>query len=202
VFSRSSEPAEPSVIEALRDATRSRHESLASSAGMSRLFESDYTIAEYRAHLARVLGFFAPLEKTAAQASAEGSLSVVRRSTDLCEDLRAMGASAEDIAAIQRCHELTAFATGGLSGYAYVVLGSSLGAKIIVKQLRAVLGPSACFRLYGDEGDLYRAAWSAFLQGPASKRGKWCRADLRYSSGNLQCLRGVVFSAASRAGGH
>jgi heme oxygenase (biliverdin-IX-beta and delta-forming) len=165
VFNRSSEPRIPSVIEALRDATRSRHESLASSPGMSRLFESDYTIAEYRAHLAPLLGFFEPLENTASQANVEGSPSVVRRSTDLCEDLRAMGASAEDIAAIQRCQRLPAFPPGGLSGYTYMVLGSTLGAKIIVKQLRAVLAAGASFRFYGDEGGLYRAAWSAFLQG-------------------------------------
>jgi heme oxygenase len=165
VFNRSSEPGVPSVIEALRDATRSRHESLASSTGMSRLFESDYTIAEYRAHLARLLGFFEPLENTASQAIAEGSPSVLRRSTDLCEDLRIMGVCAHEIAGIQRCHRLPAFAPGALSGYTYVVLGSTLGAKIIVKQLRAVLGPSASFRFYGDEDGLYRAAWSAFLQG-------------------------------------
>jgi hypothetical protein len=50
------EPGGPNLIEALRDATRSRHESLASSPGMSRLFECDYTIAEYRVHLERLLG--------------------------------------------------------------------------------------------------------------------------------------------------
>lgn len=126
---RSSEPGVPRVIEALRDATRSRHESLASSPGMSRLFESDYTIAEYRAHLARLLGFFEPLENTASEANAEGSPSVVRRSTDLFEDLRIMGVSAHEIAAIQRCHRLPAFALGGLRGYTYVVLGSTIGRK-------------------------------------------------------------------------
>jgi heme oxygenase len=163
MLNRSSEPSVPSVIEALRDATRSRHESLASSPGMSRLFECDYTISEYRAHLARLLGFFEPLENTASHgANAEASPSVVRRSTHICEDLRVMGASAHDIAAIERCQRLPTFAPGGLSGYTYVVLGSTLGAKIIVKQLRAVLGPTASFRFYGDEDGLYQAAWSAF----------------------------------------
>jgi hypothetical protein len=54
------------------------------------------------------------------------------------------------------------FCTGRLERYTYVVLGSTLGAKIIVKQLRAVLGPTASFRFYGDEDGLYQAAWSAF----------------------------------------
>jgi heme oxygenase (biliverdin-IX-beta and delta-forming) len=163
VLNRSSEPGVPGVIEALRDATGSRHESLASSPGMSRLFACDYTIWEYRAHLARLPGFFEPLENSASHgANAEGPASVVRRSPDLLEDLSIMGASAHDIDAIPRCHRLPAFAPGGLRGYTYVVLGSTLGAKIIVKQLRAVLGPNASFRFYGDENGLYQTAWSAF----------------------------------------
>ena len=40
----------PSVIEALRDATRSRHAQLSASPAMSRL----YTIPEYRSHLGRL----------------------------------------------------------------------------------------------------------------------------------------------------
>jgi hypothetical protein len=68
--------------------------------------------------------------------------------------------SVNDIDAIQRPHRLPAFAVVGLTGYKYVVLGSI--AKIIVKQLRAVLGPTASLRFYGDENGLYQAAWSAF----------------------------------------
>ena len=68
--------------------------------------------------------------------------------------------SVNDIDAIQRPHRLPAFAVVGLTGYKYVVLGSI--AKIIVKQLRAVLGPSASLRFYGDQDGLYQAASSAF----------------------------------------
>jgi hypothetical protein len=120
-------PGVTSVIEALRDATRYRHASLASGLGMSRLIECDDTISEYRAHLARLLG-------------------------------------------------------------------SALGARNIVKQSRAVFGSNATFRFYGDEDGLYPL-------GPGRKRGKRCRTDLRYSSGNCRCLRSVVCSAAAQAGG-
>jgi heme oxygenase len=158
-----SEQGVRSVIERLREATRSRHKGLASSPGMSRLFESDYTLAEYRAHLERLLGFFEPLEKGASsRANAEGSPALIHRSAELREDLRIMGASARDIDAIGRCQRLPTFAPGGMRGYTYVVLGSTLGAKIIVGQLRAVLGPAASFRFYGDEDGQYQAAWSAF----------------------------------------
>jgi heme oxygenase len=57
------------IIEALRDATRSRHAKLASLPAMLRLFEGDYAISEYRAHLGRLLGIFEPLEHAAAQAA-------------------------------------------------------------------------------------------------------------------------------------
>jgi hypothetical protein len=77
-------------------------------------------------------------------------------------DAHSLGASVHNIDAIQRCHRPPTFASGGLSGYTYVVLGSTLGAKIIVRQLRAVLGPAASFRFYGGEDGLYQAAWSAF----------------------------------------
>jgi heme oxygenase len=77
-------------------------------------------------------------------------------------DAHSLGASVHNIDAIQRCHRPPTFASGGLSGYTYAVLGSTLGARIIVRQLRAVLGPAASFRFDGGEDGLYQAAWSAF----------------------------------------
>jgi len=163
VLNRSPEPAPLSVIEALRDATRSLHEGLGSSAAMSRLFASDYTISEYRLHLNRLLGFFEPLECAASLAAqTEGSVQLLQRSSDLREDLHNMGATAQDIDAIERCQRLPPIVPAGLRGYTYVILGSTLGARIIVKQLRAALGPDASFRFYGDEDGRYQAAWAAF----------------------------------------
>jgi Asp-tRNA(Asn)/Glu-tRNA(Gln) amidotransferase C subunit len=80
---------------------------LGSSAAMSRLFASDYTISEYRLHLNRLLGFFEPLECAASLAAqTEGSVQLLQRSSDLREDLRNMGATAQDIDAIERCQRL------------------------------------------------------------------------------------------------
>ena len=159
---------EPSVIEILRDATRSLHADLGSSPAMSRLFASDYTIPEYRAHLGRLLGFFEPLEiavsrlaKTGA-GTAGASLPPIQRSGYLREDLLIMNATAGEIDSLERCHALPSITRAGLRGYTYVVLGSTLGARVIVKQLRSVLGSDASFRFYGDEDGRYQAAWASF----------------------------------------
>jgi heme oxygenase len=129
---------------------------------MSRLFASDYTISEYRAHLGRLLGFFEPLEIAASHQDNAPSQLAIQRSGDLREDLRITGATVRDIEALERCQALPAISRAGLRGCTYVILGSTLGAKVIVKQLRAALGPDASFRFYGDEDGRYQAAWASF----------------------------------------
>jgi len=163
VPNRSSAAGDPCVIEALRGATSSLHANLGSSPSMSRLFAIDYTMSEYRAHLGRLLGFFEPLESAASgHDDMEASPSANQRSGDLREDLRIMGATAREINALERCHTLPSISRAGRHGYTYVILGSTLGAKVIVKQLRAALGPDASFRFYGDEDGRYQAAWALF----------------------------------------
>jgi len=157
------ERGEPSVIGALRDATRTLHENLGSNPAMLRLFAGDYTIPEYRAHLGRLLGFFEPLEIAVSRlGSTESSSLAIQRSSDLREDLHIMDATERDIDSLERCRTLPSISRAGLRGYTYVVLGSTLGAKVIVKQLRSALGPGASFRFYGDEEGRYQAAWTSF----------------------------------------
>jgi heme oxygenase len=163
VQDNSPEPLNLSVIEALRRATRSRHARLAASPAMMRLFAPDYTALEYRTHLGRLLGLFEPLEKAAADASATRHLvPLLQRSSDLRDDLRSMGATNEEIDALERCSRLPHLQPPGLSGYIYVVLGSMLGGQIIVKQLRAILGAGASYRFYGDEEGRHQTAWGSF----------------------------------------
>ena len=163
VLNHSPEPGEPSVIEALRNATHSLHANLGANSAMLRLFASDYTISEYRAHLGRLLGFFEPLEIAVSRlGGSEASPMATQRSSDLREDLHIMDATDRDIDLLERCRTLPSITRAGLRGYTYVVLGSTLGAKVIVKQLRSVLGPAASFRFYGDEDGQHRVAWASF----------------------------------------
>ncbi len=151
-----------SVLEALREATRSRHAQITSSEAMRRLFDAGYTIPEYRAHLGRLLGLFEPLEQAAKRAAGpSNAVYALERSCALREDLRQMGASAREVAALERCRELPAIERAGVDGYTYVILGSMLGGKIIVERLRAVLGAGASFRFYGGNG-LPERLWTAF----------------------------------------
>jgi heme oxygenase len=75
-----------------------------------------------------------------------------------------MGASSKEVDALERCRNLPPIPAQGLLGYTYVILGSSLGARIIVKQLRTVLGPGASLQFYGDEKGRYAALWPVFLR--------------------------------------
>ena len=161
---RALNPAAPHVIETLRAATRSRHERLEASRGMARLFDPAYSLTEYRAHLGRLLGIVEPLEQLAA-CTAEVSAGLALpplRSCALREDLSAMGHTAAEIAALDRCGHLPEIAPAGLRGYTYVMLGSMLGGQVIVKQLRAALGPGASLLFYGGTSDSFKPLWSAF----------------------------------------
>jgi len=132
---------------------------------MVRLLDSTYSVSEYRAHLGRLLGLFEPLERSVARAAGPSDLaSSLQRAQDLRQDLLTMGATTEEVEALERCRCLPAIPAQGLLGYSYVILGSSLGAKIIVKQLRTVLGSSASLHFYGDEQGRFAALWPVFLQ--------------------------------------
>jgi heme oxygenase len=130
---------------------------------MSRLFDADYTVAEYRTHLGRLLGLFEPLERAATDAAgAAGFIYAPRRSAALREDLLILGVTADDIDALERCRQLPALTPAGLFGYAYVALGSMLGGRLIVQRLRTVLGPHASFRFYGDGNGTCESLWASF----------------------------------------
>ena len=73
-----------------------------------------------------------------------------------------MGGTARDISALKRCRQLPPITRAGLPGYNYVILGSMLGGKIIVKRLRTVLGPDASFLFYGDGIDRFEDLWASF----------------------------------------
>jgi heme oxygenase (biliverdin-IX-beta and delta-forming) len=172
VPSSSVESVGPGVIEALRDATRSRHAQLGASPAMSRLFDGAYTIPEYRSHLGRLLGLFEPLGRAVARAAHPADpIRTLDRSGALREDLAIMGATASEIDALERCRWLPPIEAAGLYGYAYVILGSMMGGKIIVKRLRTILGSAASFHFYGDGNGRSESLWASFCS-DLEKNGK------------------------------
>jgi len=153
------------VIETLRNATRSRHAKLASCPAMVRLFDSDYSLSEYRFHLGRLLGLFEPLECAVSAAGRPSDpVCFLRRSRELREDLEHMGVTTREIDKIERCQRIPLITKAGLQGYTYVILGSLRGGKIVAQRLRAVLGPDVSLQFYGDEKIRYEALWASFCQ--------------------------------------
>jgi heme oxygenase len=137
---------------------------------MVRLFEPTYTSAEYHAHLRHLLGLFESLESAARRsATPEDPAPLHRRSIDLREDLRAMGVDAAmDPRASGRAFK--DFPAGGMRGYSYVMLGSMLGGRLVVKHLRSVLGPAASLRFYGAGESDGIALWGSFCAELATAR--------------------------------
>jgi heme oxygenase len=159
---RTSISASP-MLELLRTATRSRHAALGESTAMLRLFEPTYTAAEYRAHLGRLLGLFEALEDAALRGATPGDPAPPhRRSIDLRDDLQRMGVDADGIAQLERCADVAPFSTGGVRGYTYVMLGSMLGGRLVVKHLRSILGPATTVRFYGAGESGAMALWESF----------------------------------------
>jgi heme oxygenase len=157
------EPGVSSVIDALRQATRSRHAKIEAIPAMARLFDADYTLSEYRQHLGRLLGLFEPLERAVADVTgADHPVRDLQRSSALVRDLHNMGLTSGEIGSLERYGGLWPIEPASIHGYSYVVLGSMMGAKIIVKRLRAVLGPEASFCFYGDENGRSQALWASF----------------------------------------
>jgi len=95
----------------------------------------------------------------------------LERSSALREDLTLMGATASDIDELERCPSFTPMEPAGLYGYAYVVLGSMMGGKIIVKRLQTILGPPASFHFYGHGNGHSEALWASFCV-DLEERGK------------------------------
>jgi len=165
------------ILDALRAATRSRHAALGDSAAMVRLFEPTYTIAEYRAHLGELLGLFEAIEAAASRvATPEDPAPFERRSLDLRDDLAIMGVEPASIDRLGDARIPADLPSGGLRGYTYVILGSMLGGRLIVKHLRSVLGPAASLRFYGAGETGAIALWEAFCADLATARNADVRA--------------------------
>jgi len=167
----------PPILAALRTATRSRHAALDATAAMVRLFEPTYTIAEYRAHLGDLLGLLAAIEAAASRAATAGDPApLYRRSFDLRDDLAIMGIDAAAIDRLGDAPIAADFPAGGLRGYTYVILGSMLGGRLVVRHLRSVLGTSASLRFYGAGETGAMALWESFCADLATARDLDVRA--------------------------
>lgn len=139
-FATSSSP--PSVLRRLREGTRVHHERIEA---LVPLLREDLTLTAYRAYLARLLGFYRPVERALLALPGWEESGVGKpgeRAPLLIKDLRALGASEAELAALPTC---PAPAAPGLSslprgmGCLYVLEGAALGGQVLVRHVRRVL---------------------------------------------------------------
>lgn len=147
------EPAIPPVRAALRVATDAVHQRMHRHPGFEALAEGRITAADYRALLARLLGFHLAFEHATGEAP--------RRSRRLAEDLRALGA---DAAAAPLCPDLPALASHAARlGAAYVAEGAALGGRVMAKALNGRPELLAARSFLSGDAAATGARWSAFL---------------------------------------
>ena len=154
------------ILRNLKTATQSQHDALEQDLDLS---DRRLTREEYRVLLQMFYGFYQPLEDALAQ-SEPRLLSAVefasRRKTPLLQaDLRALGESSAEMAALPRCVALPGICgLGGALGCLYVLEGATLGGQALLKQWRAQGSvPITCafFNSYGAEVGVF---WKTFRQ--------------------------------------
>ena len=155
--------APPTIRELLKDGTQAHH---ARAEASLPLMDEALTLDRYRDILARLLGFYAPLERRLADADwSRIGLDPERRrkSPLLLTDLRALGLGDGEIVALPHCADLPdARSLSDALGCLYVLEGATLGGQLVRRHLAAHLGLGphngcAFFAAYGDAvGPMWR----------------------------------------------
>ena len=127
------------LLERLRAETRLAHDRIERDIGLTERMTSP---ARYRALLGRFHGFHAAWEEQAGAVIADPDLFDGRRKLPLLvKDLRALGASEAEIAALPLCRPLVPMPTRSAAlGAMYVIEGSTLGGAVIAHQAGRTLG--------------------------------------------------------------
>jgi heme oxygenase len=155
-------PTEGPQLAHLRAVTRRSHDALENALGLDGMLDLD----AYRKLLARFHGFWIGWEPQVAALLDEETLSGPRRRLHLlAADLAALGLSAEELDALPRCPLTPLRDAAAALGSLYVMEGSTLGGRVIQRNLEHSLGAEgagsrAYFNGYGPETG---RMWLSFL---------------------------------------
>jgi heme oxygenase (biliverdin-IX-beta and delta-forming) len=166
--------AQPDLPALLRVATRAAHDRLEDTLALT---APGLTRARYQAVLARFLGFWAEWEPSVAAALADDAFFAPRRRAGLlARDLAALGLGAEAIAALPRCAPPALPDRAAALGSLYVLEGSTLGGRVLVRHFAATLGLAAdepgCLYFSG-HGAETGAMWAACRARLAAAPPEW-----------------------------
>lgn len=144
----------PNLRAMLREATRDTHEQLHKHQGFAAIKSGRITLPEYRALLARLLGFYAPFE---------AAIGPRRERSDwLAADLRFLG---EVDTALPWCPDVPQFETPERRiGALYVAEGSALGGRELAGELDSLLGVDDIRgrQFFHGRGAATGTAWQSF----------------------------------------
>ncbi len=153
----------PSCRELLRAATQAPHERLHLHDGFAVVRDGTITLADYRALLIRLYGFYQPFERAA---------GVERIRTHWLErDLAWLGIQASGFPRISLCQDIPRYdCLERRLGALYVVEGSALGGRLLCRGLDRLLGPASIEgrRFFEGRGAGTGDAWRGFLDRLAS----------------------------------
>src|SRR5579875_1326207 len=146
--------ADADMLAVLRRATAASHDRLET---MLALTDPGLTASRYRAVLARLLGFWLGWEPAVGAALGdEGFLAPRRRTGALLRDLEALGFDEAALAGLPRCAPPALDGPAAALGSLYVLEGSTLGGRVLVRQFGRSLGLRD-----GEPGCLYFSGYGA-----------------------------------------
>lgn len=147
-------------VEFLRRSTQAAHERLEAGLAIAGPRPSDDDVLAY---FAALYGWLAPVERALWSAAWPGAMAAAMRAAKLgwlADDLRAAGVDTE---VLPRCGEPQPVASvAARYGLAYVVEGSTLGGRVLARQLAAAGSRYANSRFLAGYGDETGAAWRTF----------------------------------------
>lgn len=153
-----------SPLTRLRRATAIDHQRLEAMPAQARLLAEDYTVAEYRATLERLYGFYAEFA-LALQRRPHGTAfgaEIESRSHLLAADARSAGIIQCDLEIAPRCRDLPPIDTiDELLGANYVFAGAQLGGRVIYRHLarRFADRPEVTLRFFAGDGEQTSERW-------------------------------------------
>ncbi len=153
----------PPILDRLKQDTRAHHDRVEAQV---RVLEPGFTLADYRELLARMWGFYRPVEDQLASFGERWRESDFtpegRWKASLLErELAEWGIGRDALARLPVCTDLPALdSVAAALGCMYVLEGATLGGAIIARQLQRVWGTRSAF--FGSYGSSTGAMWKAF----------------------------------------